>query len=163
MPRSNKDTRIIIERLKDHINQNAPTNEKVKAGLMRVGMLIQARARLNALKAKPPIKDSGHLIESIKYEFFREGDVSTIRVGSFGIPYGAMNEFGGPISEKQRRAMFAAMARRRVQREPRDPPVVGKNSSTGGLYWWPRPFLLPAIRSVEKKILEIISELIGGK
>ena len=156
----NKDLRLIIARIQAHLKQNTPDNTKVAAALTRIGMLIKARAKLNILKQRPPVKDQGALDNSIDYRFFKEGSVNTIRVGSFGVPYAAMNEFGGPISEKQRRAMFFYMGQKRMKRPPRNPPVI--TSSNGQLNWRPRPYLVPAIRQTESEMVEIMNSLIGG-
>lgn len=155
--------RVIIDRLRAHIQANAPTNDRVKAGLLRVAMIVTAKAKLNVRKSKPSIIDTGHLSNSLRWEFRKNGDVNSIAIGSFGVIYAAMNEFGGPISEKQRRAMFAAMSKRRVKRAPRNPPVVTKNPNGEGLYWRPRPYLTPAFVSSKDQILAIINDLIGQK
>jgi phage gpG-like protein len=160
-PKNQRDNQLIIERLRENIAKNAPDNDVVKTGLLRIAMLISSKAKLNIRKQRPPILDTGRLINSISWEFKKEGNVNTISVGSFGVIYAAMNEFGGPISEKQRRAMFYAMSQRRVKRPPRFPKVI--ESKNGQLVWRPRPYLAPAVAQSKEEIIKIITSLVGTK
>jgi phage gpG-like protein len=120
-------------------------------------MLISGKAKLNIRRQK--MIDTGRLYNSLRWEFKKEGSVSSISIGSFGVIYAAMNEFGGEISEKQRRAMFAAMAKRRVTRPPKYPRVI--ESKSGKLYWRPRPYLTPAVLETQDEIVKIIASMVG--
>ena len=59
--------------------------------------------------------DRGHLINSLRWEMFHLGNTYGVFVGSFGIKYAAMNEFGGVVTEQQRRAMMAAISKRSIR------------------------------------------------
>jgi phage gpG-like protein len=151
----NDSSQLIFDRLSARIQSAAPSDDVLKAGLTRIAMIIIGKAKLNVRRQK--MVDTGRLMNSLRWEFYRNNDEAGIKVGSFGTIYAAMNEFGGPISERQRRAIFAAMSRKRVKRASKN--VLQK----GGRYWRPRPFLTPAIKDSAKEILDVLRQMIGGK
>lgn len=79
-------------------------------------------------------------------------NMAGIEFGSYGIKYAAMNEFGGPMSDRQHRAMMAALRKRGKRREGKG--VVTKRA--GGWFWKPRPFLRPSIDSNRDFIVDEI-------
>jgi len=55
--------------------------------------------KMNARRGGDPpagkaIYDTGNLIKSIRYEHYSSNDIEGVKVGSFGVPYAAVHEFG---------------------------------------------------------------------
>jgi phage gpG-like protein len=125
----------VIARLRSKTAEFAPSSPKLKEAFDRIGLYITGLAKLEA--RRQGIYDSGRLVKSLRYEFFRRGDVQGIMVGSFNVKYAAMNEFGGPFTDLQRRAMFSAMGRRGGAKRPSKGVIRGNN-------WRARPYLRPA-------------------
>lgn len=63
----------------------------LERALHRIGMLITAKAKINA-----PV-DFGHLRNSIFYEVDMKEGGGVLTVGTRGVPYAAIHEFGGVI------------------------------------------------------------------
>jgi len=140
------------QRILTRMRRYEPRSPELKAALMRIGFLIEAEAKLNI--RRKGIIDTGALLNSIRFEFFANNDKAGIRVGSFGNPYAAINEFGGPFTDRQRRAMFAALRDRGKLKRG----FVGKGIIQGNR-WKERPYLRPAVRSNEKRIIKILGDL----
>lgn len=115
--------------------------------------MIAARAKFNI--RRQGIVDTGRLLNSIRFEFFSEGDVAGIRIGSFGVPYAAMHEFGGRFTERQRRAMFYWMRRRGGPERP------SKGVIRGG-HFRARPYLRPAVIESREFIIAALRTVMGG-
>lgn len=140
-----------IERLRAMNARLAPEGKAVLTKLTRIALLVSAQAKLNIRRRQ--MIDSGRLLNSIGHEFYRDGDISGVMIGSFGVKYAALNEFGGKVSRAQIRAMFAAMKRRG------GPPRASKgvvNVKTGR--WKPRPYLRPALVKLKPRIIDILRE-----
>lgn len=123
----------------------------IQNAMLRIAMMIIAKAKINVRRHR--MVDTGRLINSLRWEFYRQGDTQGVYIGSFGVKYAAMNEFGGTVTERQRRAMFAAFGSR--------PKRAGKGIITrSGSEWrWrPRPYLRPALKDSQKYIIETIRE-----
>lgn len=122
--------------------------------MLRIGLLLEAETKLNI--RRKGIIDTGRLLNSIRTEFYTRGDVVGVRVGSFGVPYAAMHEFGGAFTDRQRRAMFASL---------RDRGRLGANRKTvdkgviQGSRFRDRPYIRPAVATHKARILDIIRGL----
>jgi len=129
-----------------------PRSPEMKTALTRIGTVLQAEIRLNI--GRKHIVDYGGLLNSIKYEI----DGNTLSVGSYGIKYAAMNEFGGPMTHKQVAAMFANL-RLRKGAGPRS-AKKGKGVVTifpdGTGHWRPRPFIRPALQKHKQFIIDTL-------
>lgn len=146
------DTRRVIERIKAQTAAVRPDSPEMRRALTSIGILIQREAVINA--RRQGIIDSGRLINSIRFEFFEEEGKPGILVGSFGVPYAAINEFGGPFTDRQRRAMFAALARTgRLKKNYAPKGVILGNR------WKARPYLGPAVNDNKQRILQILREV----
>jgi phage gpG-like protein len=130
----------MINNLQKTIERLSPDSPYLKAAMHRVGLYVVGLAKIEALRKG--VISSGRLVNSLRYEFFRRGSVVGISIGSFGVPYAAMNEFGGRISPRQYRAMMARLSRNSRHRRA-SKGVVRGNPQTGGT-WRARPFLRPA-------------------
>lgn len=136
-----------------------PSSPEMRMALTRIGTVLQAEIRQNIGRKK--IIDYGGLLNSIKYQI----DGNTLSVGSYGIKYAAINEFGGAMSHAQVAAMFADL-RRKKGTHPKG-AKVGKGIVTvnkdGTGYWQPRPFLRPALKAQRQFIIDMIRSIGNGK
>lgn len=81
-----------MEKFKRRISQIDVDSDEMRAALLRIGVRLQAdiKIRIRALG----LIDKGHLINSINYELFRDGTSLGVNVGSYGVKYAAVHEFG---------------------------------------------------------------------
>lgn len=129
---------------------------ELHSALTLIGLLITSRAKLNVRRMG--MIDTGRLINSLRYEFYKTNQVQGIKIGSFGVPYAAIHEFGGPFTERMRRAMFAELARRgRLTKDRQSKGVVR------GDFIRARPYLRPALVSTRPYTLSILREALNLK
>ncbi len=140
-------------RIKAKLRRVEPGSLEMKEALIRIGLLLESEAKLNI--RRKGVVDTGRLFNSIRYELYRERDISGVKVGSFGVPYAAMHEFGGAFTDAQRRAMFAALRDRGKLGPVRKP---GKGIIQGN-HFTARPYLRPAVEKHRARIIEIIRNL----
>lgn len=140
-------------RIARRIRKFQPDSPELREAMLRIGFLVETQAKIN-LRRHGAI-DTGRLLNSIRSEFYQMGSKVGVRVGSFGVPYASLHEFGGPFTDRQRRAMFASL-RDRGKLGP------GRRVSKGvvqGNRFMARPYLRPAILTHKKRILDIIRDL----
>lgn len=116
-----------------------------KSAMIRIGTLIQGMTKINIRRLG--IYDRGLLINSVSYKLVQSG----IEVGVYGVKYAAINEFGGPFTDRQRRAMFWALGQRG------GPKREGKGVINGA-YWRPRPYFRPAVADSMPQVMQILRE-----
>lgn len=143
------ETRRIIDAVRKMSKRLQPREITMRRALTEIGILVSREAKINARRKR--IIDSGRLINSIRYEFFTENNKPGILIGSFGVPYAAINEFGGPFTDRQRRAMFAALGRAGKLKKNYAP----KGVIVGNRYR-KRPYLIPAVRENTNRIVDIL-------
>jgi phage gpG-like protein len=131
-----------LDLMRKNLDPNSP---EFKQKMHRIGMLIESQTKFN-IKAWGMI-DSGRLLNSVGYRI--EGN--ELIVGSFGVPYAAINEFGGPVSKRQLAAMFASF--RRSGKKSRESKGIIRNGM-----WKARPYLRPAITKLAPRIVDILRE-----
>ncbi len=134
----------------------SPSSQVVREAMTRIGLQISAYAKVFIRKNRAI--DRGGLINSIGYELFSDGQKAGIRIGSFGVKYAAMNEYGGEVSPRQMRAMFAAMKRRGGPVRKSKNVVTGDGVSGGR--WRARPFLRPAVKANRQFVIDTLREMI---
>lgn len=156
-----KGSQALIDRIAAMQARLQPDNPSTKIALQKAALLLVAQAKLN-LRAKGMI-DTGRLINSIKWEFYRpvnlspDGDGIGMRVGSFGVPYAAINEFGGVFRPDMRRAMFASLrSRGRLNKD-----YASKGVIVGGRYR-SRPYMRSSYETHRERIQELIFEALQG-
>ena len=142
-----------LERVKTSLN---PTSPEMKAVLTRIGLVLQAEMRLNIGRHK--MIDRGRLLNSIKYEIEQSGDTAFLSVGSYGVRYAAMNEFGGAMSRAQVRAMFVALREQNGRVKRAGKGIVTINADGTG-WWKERPYIRPAIIKHREFILDMLRTL----
>ncbi len=147
----------IERRIRARIASLGPDSPRLREGLLRIGLLIEAEAKLNI--RRKGIIDTGRLINSIRHELFKEKSAAGVRVGSFGVPYAAIHEFGGPFTDAQRRAMFASLRDRGKLGPSRTP---GKGVIQGNRFI-ARPYLRPAVNKNRGRIIDIVREMLRSK
>lgn len=144
---------MIIARLEKLSDTAKGDNNKLRTALIRVGSVLEAETKLNIRRWG--MVDTGRLINSIRYQVKDlSGGSMELSVGSYGVDYAAINEYGGKVSKRQLRAMFASF-RGRPKRAGKG---VIKIYGDGSGYWRTRPYLRPAIDKHRKFILDLIRQ-----
>jgi hypothetical protein len=145
--------RRVIDRLKKHQEAMAPDNPRVKAALTRAAIILVSQAKLN-IRGHGLI-DEGRLINSIRFEFFRENTVEGVRIGSFGVPYAAFWEFGfsGNMQVRAHARTQTVAFGKRIQ-----PQVVQVAPHTRFRHQEAKPYLRPAYALHRKRITALIQE-----
>jgi phage gpG-like protein len=171
----NAETDKIISRIKSRIERTQPKNPALLRSLHRVGLLISNQAKLNIRTRK--LIDFGHLLNSIFYKIQDTANGPELLVGSFGIPYARIHEFGGIIRPVRARALAIPLRKEFRNIPPRtlDLFVLKRGGKVflarknGGkldiLYVLKdqvripaRPYLRPALVRHREKILDILAE-----
>jgi len=138
----------IERRILMRVRKLNPDSLELRETLLRIGILLETEMKFNIRRKQ--IVDTGRLINSIRHELYQRGDTVGVRVGSFGVPYAAQNEFGGPFTDNQRRAMFASLRRTgKLRRDRVSKGVIRGNTFSA------RPFLRPAVETHRQRIIEI--------
>ena len=143
----------IERRVRARLNRYAPDSPQIREALLRIGLLVEAEAKLTA--RRKGIIDTGRLINSIRHEIYQRGTKSGVTIGSFGVPYAAMHEFGGPFTDQQRKAMFASL---------RDRGKLGPTRKAGkgiiqGSHFMARPYLAPSVEKHKDRIINILRNI----
>lgn len=147
----------IKRRLEKMKSMADPSSPEIRQALIRIGSVLQAEIRLNIGRQK--IIDQGYLLNSVKYRIDQSKAVARLEVGPEGIKYAAMNEFGGPMTQKQVRAMFAALRERgKVPGRVGGKGVVTINKDQTG-FWRARPFMRPAFQKHAGFIVDLLREI----
>lgn len=145
----NTNADVLVERIRLRLNKFKPNSLEMTQGLTLIGNFIRNLAITNV--RKHGMIDTGALINSIRYEMKEN---NTIEIGSFGIVYAAINEFGGPVTDQMRRAMFANLrARGKLKKD-----YASKNVMTASK-WRERPYLRPAVQGSKTYILRVLKEM----
>lgn len=131
-----------------------PKSPKLRQALTRIGSILQAEMKLNI--GRQGIIDQGGLFNSIRYIISQKSDGMTLEVGSFGIRYAAINEFGGKMSKRQVRGMFAGLRERgKIPGRSGGKGIVSVNPDGTGK-WKARPYIRPALLKHKNNIIELI-------
>jgi len=144
----------ILGKLRVNLSPNSPA---MKIALTRASILLVSQVKLNIRRKK--IVDQGRLLNSIRYEFGKADtpDGTSVQIGSFGVPYAAMHEFGGHYARNQMRAMFASL---------RDQGKLNKGKGGKGVLvngqLRARPYIRPAFLIHRARVLELIQAGIEG-
>lgn len=145
---------LIVARLQARIDSLQPGSPELLDAFRRIGVVMVSYAQMNI--RRQGIIDTGRLLNSIRFEPFHSGTVTGIKIGSFGVPYAAMHEFGGVFTPLMRRAMFANMARRSR------PKGKDKNVISDGRFR-ARPYLIPAIQKAQPLTIDLLREALKLK
>lgn len=140
---------LLIKRLKDRSKRLQPDSPKLAAALHRIGSTLSAQMRMNAERQR--LRRTGNLINSLKYQLMRRGDTSLLLVGSFGVPYAAIHEFGfeGEVSVRGHNVRAHTRLGRQVKahrRKAHDRYMKIKA----------RPYVYPAWDKLKVRVYEIL-------
>jgi len=139
----------VIERLRQMRQRSEPDSMAMKAAFTRIGLLITSRAKVNILRQR--LIDTGNLRRSIDYRFVRDPDGSAIEVGSFGVKYAAVHEYGfrGVVSVPSHQRI-STLGKSYTVRSHRRKMNIRK-----------RPYLRPAVLESREEILKILRSTIS--
>ena len=147
----------VIEKIKVMRQATDPSSPELKKALTRIGGVLQGTMRMNVVRMKAV--DNGGLLNSIQYQI----DDQTLSVGSYGIPYAARNEYGGPMTHRQVAAMFYYMRQASkltsVDKAEKNSayPVVTIHNGLG--YWRPRPFIGDALKNKRDFVIRTLRKV----
>lgn len=86
------DLPLLIKRLKDRERAFKFSSPEMKKAMTAIGAIVMGQTVQNIRTNR--LIDRGHLINSISFKTFNQNNVDGVMVGSFGIPYAAIHEFG---------------------------------------------------------------------
>ena len=86
------DLPLLIKRLKAQENAMKLSSPEMTKAMTAIGSIVMGQTVQN-IRSRGLI-DRGHLINSISFKLFNQQGVDGVMVGSFGIPYAAIHEFG---------------------------------------------------------------------
>lgn len=125
---------------------------ELRQALFAIGNLIANKAKNRALRERAI--DSNAYRSRIAFRIEKSAGLSRVVVGSFGVKYARMIEYGGVMTRRQMRAMFYAM---RKAGKPRRP---GKGIIENG-YYHARPVMGRAFDESQPGIMSILRNLTG--
>lgn len=145
------DTSLLIRRLRQRSEALKPDSQKLRTALAYIGTTLEAKMRFNAENQR--LRRTGNLINSIRYQLFKNGNKSGVLVGSFGVPYAAVHEFGfrGRVIVNSHRVSSHTRKGRLVKEHTRGQYVRQMNIRK-------RPYLRPAVQELRDRIYEILRE-----
>jgi len=147
----------IQARILDRLKVFNPGDPKLKETLLRIGLTLETQIKLNIRSQR--LIDTGRLLNSIRHKFFTEGGVSGVTVGSFGVPYASVHEFGynGPQNVRGHiRTVTQAFGK---PIEPTSYPVAG---FTRQMRIPARPYMRPALDKQRNSILKQMKGLLSN-
>lgn len=171
--------RVEFDKKLDKLSTAVKT-EIAKSALYKGAEVIETHAKLNI--ERHGLRDKGLLINSIKtYDFKSAGLSSYVWVGSRGVIYNRIHEFGGIISAKRRK--YLAIPMTKTAKKAGSPLNMGELSfiktnyggvlldKAGELQYVlkpsvmipSRPYLRPAIDENRDRILEVMAKTIEGE
>jgi phage gpG-like protein len=149
-------TDVLIERLRSRLNPFLDsTSPDRRASAIRIGLLISNQAKLN-IRAKRLI-DTGRLLNSIGFDV-KDGAQTVIEVGSFGVPYAAIHEFGfsGAVGIRAHARTVNTIFGRQLS----SPVVQNVRAHSRNVRIPARPYLRPALKSTAGRVLDIVRALL---
>jgi len=137
----------LIKRIRARTKRYVFQGSEAKKRLTRIALLLENQTKINI--RRQGIVDTGNLLNSIQSRVVSNANRAIISYGSFGVVYAGLHEFGGPFTDRMRRAMFAKLNARGA------PPKPGKGLVRGG-FIKARPYIRPSIIQQRRRILEIL-------
>lgn len=143
----------LVTRIQLQTSRLAPSSPHLKEALMRIGLYVTSMAKVNVRQRG--LIDTGRLINSMRYEFFKDGPIEGIQIGSFNVPYAAVHEFG------YRGVMRLPTYQRRMSQafgRPIEPRIVTIGSHTRNVNIRARPYLRPAVTVARTFIIDTLRQ-----
>lgn len=151
-----KNIRAIIEDIQKRRQSFEPDSPQIKLALTRIALLVTNQAKMNI--RRQGLIDTGSLLNSLRYEFYRSGDTQGVLIGSFNIPYAAIWEFGYHGVQRVRthsRLITQAFGRPLKAAKLAQIRAHGRNVNVQA-----RPYLRPAYQKHREKISQILLQSI---
>lgn len=124
---------------------------------VRIGTLLQSQIKLNI--RQQGLIDTGNLLNSVRFELIKDGTKSGVRVGSFGVKYAAVHEYGF-------KGTMMVRAHTRTITQAFGKPIKARTVSVRPhamrANFRKRPYIKPAIQKHKTQIIEIIRLAIRG-
>lgn len=130
----------------------------IRTALTRVGLLVIAKAKLNI--REHGLIDTGRLLNSLRFEFFRDSQSQGIRIGSFGVPYAAFWEFG--FKGIQNIRGHNRLITRAFGRTLKSSVVASVKPHSRSVNQPAKDYLRPAYKFYKDKINQILIEAFNG-
>lgn len=140
------------KRLLVRLSRLFDTSPEMASALFAIGQVIANNAKMRATRELAV--DTGRYRARIAPRIERSSGLMRVVVGPFGIKYARMIEYGGVMTRRQMRAMFAAMRDRGKRKRP------GKGIIVNG-YYHSRPIMGRALDESRPRITEILRKLTG--
>lgn len=137
----------LIERLRQRIAALSPDSPEMKTALTRIGTVLSSEAKLNIRRNR--LIDTGRLVNSIHWKLFTGNDSVGVEVGSYGVPYARVHEFGfrGIVQVPQHRRRAPSGTVHSVRSHSRKANIQA------------RPYLRPAIKKHRRFIVDLIASV----
>lgn len=147
-------SKILEQKIIDRIEKYQPSDPRLREGLTRIGIMLEREAKMNIMRQR--LVDTGSLLNSIRFRLFQKGSISGVKVGSYGIPYAAVHEFGfnGPVSVRSHQRVISQSFGKQIT-----PRTINVVAHTRLVKFRERPYLRPALNTMKKQIMDIIREL----
>lgn len=149
MKASLKNREIILARLRVLEKNLKPDSIAIRVALTKIAIKVTNQAKINI--RNHGLIDTGRLINSVRWENYREKGVEGVRIGSFGVPYAAFWEFGFRGRVKVREHQRST---KRGQTTVRQHMRLVNNEG--------RPYLRPALELHRSRIITILGEAINA-
>ena len=143
----------LIKRIQTQTSKMAPGSPHLKEALTRIGLYVSALAKINV--RRHGLIDTGRLINSLRYEFFKKGSIEGVQIGSFNVPYAAVHEFG--YRGTQRVPSFSRTQTQAFGR-PMDPKTVVVQEHSRQMNIRKRAFLRPAVTTSRTFIIDTLRQ-----
>lgn len=141
----------VIARIQAQTRAVAPGSPQLEEALTRIALYVTSVAKLNVRGQN--LIDTGRLLNSIRHEFFKDGPIEGVRIGSFNVPYAAVHEFGYRGVQN-----VPAYSRRMTQAfgRPVDPRQINVGAHSRNMNIRARPYLRPAIKTTRTFVLDTL-------
>lgn len=140
--------------IRERIKGLDPRSPGFKAVLFRIGSMLVTETKKAIVRQG--VVDTGRLLNSITFMIENYPNAIVLKIGSVGIPYAAMHEFGGIMRPDMMRAMFASLSSRGLLSRNRDKNVITKGIMRS------RPYLRPTIAANRQRILRELQDFVKG-
>ena len=142
----------IQRRLERRLDQYQVGSPEFTRLLTTLAMRLEMETKLNV--RREGIIDTGRLFNSIQAKIRQSTNTASVQVGSFGVPYARIHEFGkSDMGPRQRAAMFARLREEGKIGKPGKGVIFARSFRA-------RPYLRPAFRKVIGNIDRLLRDLI---
>lgn len=143
----------VVARLQEQLKAFSTDNVKVKTALVKLGIMIQTETKLNI--RRQGLIDTGRLLNSIQFFVEQSNTSAILRVGSYGVPYAAVHEFGfkGNVTVRAHPRHISKVFGRNVA-----PHETNVRSYSRRMNIKERPYLRPAVETYRSTVVDLLRE-----